>query len=88
MSEPVVEEVVGVESLPLGSRASRRLIVRWSDGTESSALDWFSDEWLVSEGDVVGLTQSQVRSLAHRRDVQFLREPQDGDAAHWPFFES
>ena len=51
MSEPVITRVVAIEDLPPGSRATRRLIAAWSDGTQSEALAWFSDEWLVSEGD-------------------------------------
>jgi hypothetical protein len=39
------------------------------------------DEWLVSEGDLIGLTHDQVRVLAYRRDRQWLRDepPSDGD---------
>ena len=55
MSEPVITRVAGVEDLPPGSRATRRVVAAWSDGTESEALAWFGDEWLVSEGDFVGL---------------------------------
>ena len=48
---PTVAEVLRFEDLPLGSRGSRRAIVRWSDGTEGEALSWFADEILVCEGD-------------------------------------
>ena len=34
----VVEEVLRFEDLPVGSMASRRAVVRWSDGSESEAL--------------------------------------------------
>ena len=44
--EPVVEEVLRVEDLPLGSTGSRRAIVRWSDGTESAAVTFYADEVL------------------------------------------
>ena len=88
MSEPVVTRVVAVENLPLGSPASRRLVAAWSDGTESEALEWFSDDWLVSEGDIVGLTRDQIRSLAHRRDVQSLRDDAADAGSQFPFFES
>jgi hypothetical protein len=40
---PVVEEVVRFEDLPLGSRGTRRAIVRWSDGSEGEALTWYDD---------------------------------------------
>jgi hypothetical protein len=50
-SEPVVEEVVRFEELPLGSAATRRVIVRWSDGAESAAVSFFADEVLFCEGD-------------------------------------
>jgi hypothetical protein len=70
---PVVEEVLKFEELLLGSRGSRRAIVRWSDGTEGVALTWYGDEVLVSEGDVVGKTQDELRSLHFRRDRDWLR---------------
>ena len=41
--EPVVEEVLRFEGLPLGSAGTRRAIVRWSDGTESAGLTWYAD---------------------------------------------
>jgi hypothetical protein len=50
-SEPIVEEVVRFENLPLGSVGSRRAIVRWSDGTEGAAIAWYADETLLCEGD-------------------------------------
>lgn len=48
---PMVVEVLRFEDLPLGSRGSRRAVVRWSDGTESDAMTWYADEVLVCEGD-------------------------------------
>ena len=88
VSEPVITRVVAVEELPPGSRATRRLIAAWSDDTQSEALAWFSDEWLVTEGDLIGLTRDEVRALAHRRDRQWLRaEPLEGDEQQ-PFFRS
>ena len=33
-SEPIVEEVLRFEDLPLGSAGTRRAVVRWSDGIE------------------------------------------------------
>ena len=50
---PRVEDVLRFEDLPLGSLASRRAVVRWSDGTEGEAARWFSDEVLIGEGDHV-----------------------------------
>jgi hypothetical protein len=49
--EPIVEEVLRFEDLPLGSAGTRRAVVRWSDGTEGAAMTWYSDEILVCEGD-------------------------------------
>ena len=39
--------VVEVLRLPLGSRGSRRAVVRWSDDSEGEALTWYADEILV-----------------------------------------
>ena len=70
---PTVEEVLRFEDLPLGSSATRAAVVRWSDGTESQALAWYSDEILICEGDLLGKTQDQLRSLHFRRDRDWLQ---------------
>ena len=70
---PVVEEVLGFEDLPVGSLASRRVVVRWSDGTEAEALRWYGDEVLICEGDLIGKTREQLRSLHFRRDREWLQ---------------
>jgi hypothetical protein len=44
--DPIVEEVVRCEDLPPGSLAGRRMIVRWSDGTEGEAVRFYQDEVL------------------------------------------
>jgi hypothetical protein len=72
-SEPIVEEVLRFEDLPLGSPGTRHAIVRWSDGTESEAMTWYSDEILVCEGDLVGKTRAQLRSVHFRRDRDWLQ---------------
>ena len=69
---PTVVEVLRFEELPLGSRGSRRPVVRWSDGTEGEALSWFADEILVCEGDLIGKTREQLRALHFRRDRDWL----------------
>jgi sulfoquinovose isomerase len=43
VSDPVITRVVAIEELPPGSRATRRLIAEWSDGSQSEAIAWFSD---------------------------------------------
>jgi hypothetical protein len=72
-SSPTVVEVLRFEDLPLGSRGSRRAVARWSDGTEGEALTWYADEVLVCEGDMVGKTREQLRSLHFRRHCDWLR---------------
>jgi hypothetical protein len=59
----LVTEVVWFEALPLEARGFRRAIVRWSDGSVGEALRWYDDEVLVSEGDVLGKTQTELRQL-------------------------
>jgi hypothetical protein len=73
MTEPRVIEVIAFEDLSLGSTGSRRAVVRWSDGTEGEALRWYADEVLVSEGDLIGKTEEELRSLHFRRDRDWLR---------------
>ena len=72
-ASPVVEEVLRFEDLPPDSLASRRVVVRWSDGTVGEALRWISDEVLVSEGDLLGKSREQLRSLHFRRDRDWLQ---------------
>ena len=52
-SEPVIEEVLRFEDVPLGSPGTRRAIVRWSDGTEGEAVRFYQDE-VLSPVDHVG----------------------------------
>jgi hypothetical protein len=73
MPSPVVQEVLRFEDLPLGSAATRRAIARWSDGTESVALSWYGDEILICEGDLLGKTREQLRSLHFRRGRDWLQ---------------
>ena len=70
---PVVEEVLRFQDLPLGSSATRAAFVRWSDGTEGQALAWYGDEVLICEGDLLGKTQDELRSLHFRRDRDWLQ---------------
>jgi hypothetical protein len=70
---PIVEEVLRVEELPPGSLASRRAIVRWSDGTVGEAVRFYADEVLFCEGDLVGKTREEIGSLHFRRDRDWLR---------------
>jgi hypothetical protein len=69
---PTVQEVLRFEDLPVGS-ATCAAFVRWSDGTEGQALAWYRDEILVSEGDLMGKTHDQLRSLHFRRDRDWLQ---------------
>jgi hypothetical protein len=70
---PIVEKVLRFEELPTGALASRRAIVRWSDGTEGEAARWYHDEVLISEGDLIAKTREQIRALHFRRDRDWLR---------------
>ena len=72
-TSPTIIEVLRFEDLPLGSRGTRRAIARWSDGTESEALAYYADEILICEGDLIGKTRDQLRSLHFRRDRDWLQ---------------
>jgi len=54
-------------------RAGRRAVVRWSDGSEGEPLTWYADEILICEGDLVGKTREQLRSLHFRRDRDWFQ---------------
>jgi hypothetical protein len=70
---PVVEEVLRFEDLPVGSLGTRRAVVRWSDGTEGEGLKWYGEEIMISEGDLIGKTRDQLRSLHFLRDRDWLQ---------------
>jgi hypothetical protein len=70
---PVVEEVLRFEDLPVGSLGTRRAVVRWSDGSEGEGLQWYADEVMICEGDLIGKTRDQLRSLHFRRDRDWLQ---------------
>jgi hypothetical protein len=71
-NDPIVEEVLRFEDLPPGSLGSRRAIVRWSDGTVGEGITFYDDEILFCEGDLLGRTREQIRSLHFRRDRDWL----------------
>jgi hypothetical protein len=73
VGDPVVEEVLQFENLPLGSAGSRSALVRWSDGSESVAVTFYADEILFSEGDLLGKTRAQIQSLHFKRDRDWLQ---------------
>lgn len=71
--DTVVDEVLAFEELPPFSNASRRAVVRWSDGQEGEACRWFDDEILICEGDLIGKTAAQISSIIFRRDRDYLQ---------------
>ena len=73
MTDPTVVEVTVVEAVPVDEPGSRRAAVRWSDGTSGEAVRWYDDEVLFCEGDLIGKTQAQLRTLHHTRDRDYLR---------------
>jgi hypothetical protein len=72
-NDPIVEEVLRFEELPPGSLGNRRAIVRWSDGTVGEGITFYDDEVLFCEGDLVGRSREQIRSLHFRRDRDWLQ---------------
>jgi len=70
---PTVVEVLRFEDLAGDELARRRALARFSDGTEGEALRWYADEVLVCEGDLIGKTRAQLRSLHFRRDRDRLQ---------------
>jgi hypothetical protein len=73
--DPVIDEVLAFEGLPIGANGSRRAVVRWSDGTEDEARRWYDDEILISEGDLIGKTAAENARLLFRRDRDYLQSP-------------
>ncbi|MEN3281362.1 MAG: hypothetical protein V7607_2502 [Solirubrobacteraceae bacterium] len=72
MPEPTVVEVVRIED-PSPGEGRRHVVVRWSDGAVGRALSYFADEILISEGDLIGRTASELRTLHFRRDREYLQ---------------
>lgn len=77
VTDRVILEVIAVEALPLCASGSRRAVVKWSDGSVGEAMRWFDDEILFSEGDLIGKSETQLRSLHFRRDRDYLRSDLD-----------
>ena len=75
MAEPTVIEVLRIDEAAPGA-GRRRVVVRWSDGSTGDALSYFADEVLVSEGDLVGKTSSELRNLHFERDREYLQRDQ------------
>jgi hypothetical protein len=48
-------------------------MVRWNDGSEGEAIRFYSDEALFCEGDLIGKTREEIRSLHFRRDRDWLQ---------------
>ena len=72
-----VAEVVSFEAVTdPAARGSRRVIVRWDDGTVGEALRWYDDETGVTEGDVLGKTADELRALHFTRDRDWLQSPE------------
>jgi hypothetical protein len=65
-TSPTVVEVMRFEDLPLGSRGTRRVIARWSDGSESEALSYYADEILICVGDHGNSRLMSPRAEMHR----------------------
>src|SRR5947209_5387683 len=72
-ANPFVTEVIQFENLAAEELGSRRAVVRWSDGSEGEALRWYGDEILICEGDLIGKTRDELRSLHFRRDRDWLQ---------------
>ena len=72
MADPTVAEVLRIDEPALGE-GRRHVIVRWSDGSTGRALSYFADEILISEGDMVGKTATELRALHFARDREYLR---------------
>jgi hypothetical protein len=81
---PIVEEVLRFEDLPPDSLASRRAIVRWSDGSEGEAIRFYSDE-ILSPVDRVGGAEAGLNAGNPRRehvhDVNPSRRLMSGEPA-------
>lgn len=51
----------------------RRAVARWSDGSVSEAIRFSGDEVVFCEGDLIGKTRDQIRSLHFRRERDWLQ---------------
>jgi hypothetical protein len=70
---PTVIEVIAIEDLPFGEGGCRRAVARWSDGSVSEAIRFSGDEVVFCEGDLIGKTRDQIRSLHFRRERDWLQ---------------
>lgn len=52
------------------------VFVTTEDGTEVELFSYYPDELTFTEDEFLGLTVEEARALRHRKDVDFLREPE------------
>ena len=50
-----------------------RILATFDDGSRKDLFDFYPDEIAFGEGELVGLTEDQARSLKHAKDVAYLR---------------
>jgi hypothetical protein len=69
--DPIVEEVLRFEELPPGSLGSRRGDRPLERRHVGDGITFYDDEVLFCEGDLLGQTREQIRSLDFRRDCDW-----------------
>ena len=47
--------------------------VTFSDGTEKSLFEFYSDEISFQESDLIGLTESEAGKLRTKKDIEFIQ---------------
>ncbi|MEN3285579.1 MAG: hypothetical protein V7607_6719 [Solirubrobacteraceae bacterium] len=70
--DATVVEIVRIKE-PDQGEGRRHVVVRWSDGVIGRALSYFPDEVLISEGEMIGRTASELRTVHFARDREYLQ---------------
>lgn len=72
MSTTITKAVIS-PSDPKSGQYQASCTAQFSDGTSAVVLSWFDDELTFTEGEFIGLTQSEVNQLFMDKDKTYLQ---------------
>jgi len=52
-----------------------KVVATFDDGQRKELFEFYPDEIMFDEGELVGLTETEAHDLKRQKDVRFLRSP-------------
>ncbi|MDQ6857494.1 MAG: hypothetical protein M3Z65_00690 [Chloroflexota bacterium] len=50
------------------------IVVTFDDGQQKELMhSFYPDEWMVNEGDLLGMTEDEARAALRQKDIEYLR---------------